>query len=243
MRGPSQPVTSFNSLLDLPAIPRVLKVLLHGHTGTREDSVIEHLQKRAYTQKAIEMLVGLGIIRRENGLLTIVEGEENSRRVSGIMRFYDDVDRMVRRRLLFRGILNAADYAYLVHFKTFTTLMETDGFSREDVDAVLDADGREGYVERLKVMYRAGEGLEYRCFPFIPLHHYPQFIMMKPDDTGHLRERLGSMGVVMVEEEYLLGRYPKEIARQSREYVVREKEHIREKIKNDAFDVWWYYRF
>ena len=236
-------MTSFNALLDPPAIPRVLKVLLHGQPGTREDSVIEHLQKRAYTQKAIEMLVGRGIIRRENGLLTIVEGEENSRRVSGIMRFYDDVDRTVRRRLLFRGILNAAAYAYLVHFKTFTTLMETDGFGREDVDAVLDADGREGYVERLSIVYRAREGLEHRCFPFIPLHHYPHFIMMKPDDTGHLRERLRNAGVVMVEEEYLLGRYPKEIAHQSRDYMVREKEHIREKIRNEAFDIWWYYRF
>jgi len=236
-------VTSFRFLLELPAIPRVLQLLLHGQTGAREDSVIEHLQKRAYTQKAIEMLVGLGIIRRENGLLTIVEGEENSRRVSGIMRFYHDVDRTVRRRLLFRGILNAADYAYLVHFKTFTSLMETDGFTLEDVDAVLDADGREGYVERLKVMCRAREGLEHRCFSFIPLHHHPHFIMMKPDNTGHLQERLRNMGVVMIEEEYLLGRYPKEIARQSREYVVREKEYIREKIKNEAFDVWWYYRF
>jgi len=236
-------VTSFRFLLDLPAIPRVLQLLLHGQTGAREDSVIEHLRERAYTNKAIEMLVGQGIIRRENGLLTIVEGEENSRRVSGIMRFYHDVDRTVMRRLLFRGILNAADYAYLVHFKTFTTLMETDGFSREDVDAVLDADGREGYVERLKVMCRAREGLEHRCFSFIPLHHHPHFIMMKPDNTGHLQERLRNMGVVMIEEEYLLGRYPKEIARQSREYVVREKEYIREKIKNEAFDVWWYYRF
>ena len=235
-------MTSFHFLLDLPAIPRVLKVLLRGRTGTREDSVIEHLQDRAYTNKAIEMLVGQGIIRKENGLLFIVEGEENSRRVSGIMRFYDDIDRAARRRLLFRGILNATQYAYLVHFEIFTALMETDGFSREDVDAVLDEESREGYVERLKVMYRAREGLGHRCFPFIPLYHYPHFIMMKPDDTGHLRERLKETGVVMAEEEYLLGRYPKEIARLSREYVLREKEYIREKIRSEGFDIWWYYR-
>ncbi len=236
-------MTSFHFLLDLPAIPRVLKVLLRGQTGTREDSVIEHLQERAYTNKAIEMLVGQGLIRKENGLLFIVEGEENSRRVSGILRFYDDVDRLARRRLLFRGILNATQYAYLVHFETFTALMGTDGFSREDVDAVLGEESKEGYVERLKVMYRAREGLEHRCFPFIPLHHYPHFIMMKPDDTGHLREKLRNTGVVMAEEEYLLGRYPKEIAHQSRDYVVREKEYIREKIRGEGFDVWWYYRF
>ena len=60
--------------------------------------------------------------------------------------------------------------------------------------------------------------------------------MMKPDNTGHLRERLRNTGVVMIEEEYLLGRYPKEIARQSRDYVAREKEYIREKIRGEAFE-------
>ena len=236
-------MTSFNSCSTCPPSPASSKSSCIGQTGTGEDSVIEHLQERAYAQKAIEMLVRQGIIRRENGLLTIVEGEENSRRVSGIMRFYDDVDRTVRRKLLFRGILNAANYAYLVHLKTFTTLMETEGFSREDVDAVLDKDGREGYVERLKVMYRAGQGLEHRCFPFIPLHHYPHFIMMKPDDTGHLRERLRGTGIV----DDRGGVPPRPLPEGDRTpvagYVVREKEHIREKIKNEAFDVWWYYRF
>ena len=47
----------------------------------------------------------------------------------------------------------------------------------------------------------------------------------------------------MTEEEYLLGHYPKEMAEQAREYINREKEHIKEKIKNEAFDIWWYYRF
>ncbi len=100
----------------------------------------------------------------------------------------------------------------------------------------------QGYVERLKIMYRAREGLKHRCFSFIPLYYYPHFIMMKPDNTGRLRERLKETGVAMVEEEYLLGRYPKEIARQSRDYVFREKEYIRERIKNEAFDIWWFYR-
>ena len=92
-------------------------------------------------EKAIDGLVGQGIIKRENGMLAIAEGGGISRTVGGIMRFYDDVDRTVRRKLLFRGILNAALYPYLVHFKTFATLMETEGFSREDMDAVLDKDG------------------------------------------------------------------------------------------------------
>ncbi len=173
----------------------------------------------------------------------IADGEEARRRVRGIMRFYDDIDRLARRKLLFRGILNATQYACLVHFAAFSAIMESEGFTASDVNAMLEKDGSEGYVERLKIMYRAREGVRHRCFPFIPLYYYPHFLMMKPDSTEHLRGRLKNAGIFMIEEEYLLGHYPKEIASQSRDYIAKEKEHIRDKIKNEAFDIWWYYRF
>ena len=234
---------SLNALLDQPAVPRILKLLLSAGETNVETSLIESLPDRAYTEKAVELLVRQGIVTRERGALRIAEGEEARRTVSGIMRFYADLDRASRRRLLFRGILNATPYACLVHFKTFTDLMEAEGFGRADMEAVLDRDGKEGYVERLTIMYRAREGLKHRCLPFIPLHSYPQFIMMKPDNTGHLRGRLKDAGIFMVEEEYLLGHYPKELAHQARDYLTREGEHIKEKIKGEAFDIWWYYRF
>ena len=67
---------------------------------------------------------GAGDHQREDGFLKIVEGEETARQIEGIIRFYDGRERVARRRLLFRGILNAAQYACLVHFGTFVGLME-----------------------------------------------------------------------------------------------------------------------
>ena len=236
-------MASFNALLDLPAVPRILKLLLSTGAEHGEASLVESLPDRAYTEKAVEMLVRQGIVTRERGALKIAEGEEARRTVNGIMQFYADLDRASRRRLLFRGILNATQYACLVHFKTFTDLMEAEGFGRADMEAVLDKDAKEGYVERLTIMYRAREGLKHRCAPFIPLYSYPHFIVMKPDATGHLQGKLRSAGIFMIEEEYLLGHYPKELAHQARDYLTREGEHIKEKIKGEAFDIWWYYRF
>jgi hypothetical protein len=236
-------VGSLNALLDLPAVPRILKLLLSTGAGNEETSLIESLPDRVYTKKAVELLVRQGVVTREGGALKIAEGEEARRTVDGIMRFYADLDRVSRRRLLFRGILNATQYACLVHFKTFTDLMEAEGFGRADMEAELDKDRKEGYVERLTVMYRAREGLKHRYFPFIPLYSYPHFIVMKPESTGHLRGKLQNAGIFMAEEEYLLGHYPKEIAHQARDYLTREGEHIKEKIKGEAFDIWWYYRF
>ncbi len=236
-------MSGFSSLVDLPAVPRVLRILLQGSPATGEDSLVQGFHDRTSAQKAIDSLLGQGIIKRENGRLAIAEGEINSRTVSRIMQFYAAVDRTAKRRLLFRGILNAARHASLVHFKTFIALMEAEGFSADETDAALDEDSREGYVERLTIMYRAREGLEHRRLSFIPLYYYPHFLMMKPESAGRLRERLKKTGVAMIEEEYLLGRYPKEIASQSREYVAMEKRHIKEKIGNEACDAWWYYRF
>ena len=236
-------MSGFSFLVDLPAVPRVLRILLQGRQGTSEDSVVESFHDKLCAQKAIDSLLDQGIIKRENGKLAIAEGEINSRTVGCIMQFYAAVERTAKRQLLFRGILNAAHHPSLVHFKTFITLMEAEGFGADETGAALDEDSREGYVERVTIMYRAKEGLEHRRLSFIPLYCYPHFLMMKPESAGHLRERLKRTGVAMIEEEYLLGRYPKELASQSRDYVAMEKRHIREKIGNEACDAWWYYRF
>ncbi|OPY66696.1 MAG: hypothetical protein A4E57_02661 [Syntrophorhabdaceae bacterium PtaU1.Bin034] len=230
-------------LLDSPAIPRVLELLMETKEGCDEMSVMKLLPDKAYAQKALQVLLGQGIIEKEDGRLRIAEGEEISRTIKGIIRFYARIDRITRRRLLFRGILNTTHYECLVHFNTFIGLMQNEGFAQPEVEVLLEKDRREGYVERVKIMYRSREGVRHRCFPFIPLYYYPHFIMMKSDQTEHLRERLKNAGVCMTEEEYLLGHYPKEIASQSRDYITREKEHIRQKIKNEAFDIWWYYRY
>jgi hypothetical protein len=236
-------VASLDQLLEIPTIPRLLGLLLERNGQESEAFVTGHLPEPAYTQKAIETLERQGIIMREDGVLKIVEGEENSRRISAIVGFYAAVGRASRASLLFRGILNSARYDCMVHLGALITLMEAEGHHRADVDGLVDHDAKEGYVERLHVIYRVREGLEHKCFPFIPVHYYPHFITMKSDTVEHPRPTPASTDVSMMEEEYLLGHYPKEVANQAREYMKTEKEHIRERITNEAFDVWWDYRF
>jgi len=230
-------------MLDAPAIPRVLRLLMERSGREQHCLVVEALPDRVCADAAIEALVAGGIVCRQDGLLKIVPSEEAARRIDAIMLFYDRVDAMERKKLLFRGILNIAQYACLVHVETFAKLMEAEGFARADMEAVATADGKEGLVERIKLTYRMKAGEPARTFPFVPLYYYPHFISMGSSDPDHVKERLGRAGITITEEEYLLGHYPKAVAEQAREYINVEKEHIKDRIKNEAFDMWWYYRF
>lgn len=234
---------SVDVLLDAPAVPRVLRLLLDNRGTERHASVIDALPDRALAVAAIEALEAQGLVRSEDGFLKLVKTAETARRVDEIVLFYESVNRVERRKLLFRGILNTAQYPCLVHFGTFIGLMEAEGFARADVQGMADTDGSEGLVERIAITYRERRGQVKRTFPFIPLHYYPHFLSMKTDSPETTKERLARAGIIMTEEEYLLGHYPKEMADQAREYMDREKGHIRERIKNEAFDIWWYYRF
>jgi hypothetical protein len=236
-------VGSLDLLLDAPAVPRVLRLLMDKEGEDRHASIVEALPDKARTVAAIEALEAQGIIRRQDGFLKVVRTEEATRRIDAIILFYENVNRVERKKLLFRGILNTAQYACLIHFGTCVGLMESEGFVLADVEGMIDKDSEEGFVERIKIVYRARDGLPHKSFPFIPLYYYPHFISMKSEDTEHLKARLRHAGITMTEEEYLLGHYPKEIANQAREYINREKEHIRDRIKNEVFDIWWYYRF
>lgn len=234
---------SVDLLLDAPAIPCVLRLLLDKQGEDRQASVMEAFPDRALAVAAVEALEAQGLVREENDFLKVVRTEETARRIDAIILFYEHVTRVERRKLLFRGILNTAQYACLVHLDTFVGLMEAEGFTRGDVQGMADTDGEEGLVERIMITYRERRGQTKKTFPFIPLHYYPHFLAMKTDNPDNTKERLARAGITMTEEEYLLGHYPKEKADQAREYIEREKGHIRERIKNEAFDIWWYYRF
>ena len=119
---------SVDLLLDAPAIPRVLRLLMdsQGRTGTPPSwrpsptwiacaAPSMHSKQRASSagRKASSKWRGP---RRRPGAST---------RSSN---FYEQVEQGRAKKLLFRGILNIAQYSCLVHFDTFVGLMEAEGF-------------------------------------------------------------------------------------------------------------------
>src|SRR5271157_1659986 len=135
-------MASADLLLDAPAIPRVLRLLMDNSGQERHALIVETLPDRAHAIAAIEALEAGGIITREDGLLKVVRTEEAARRIEAIILFYERLDRMERKKLLFRGILNVAQYACLVHLETFAQLMEAEGFVRGDMEALIVSEAK-----------------------------------------------------------------------------------------------------
>ena len=236
-------MAGYRHLLDTPSIPRMLEILLESEEGRDEQALLQALGDASYASKAVDILLEHAIITREKSRLRICHGSEVTQKVQQIVSFYRDVQRATRKDLTFRGILNATYYKCLIHLGTFIEMMDQEGFDRGETTRTLDEEVKQGYVQRLTIVYRSRSGLEHKFFPFIPLYYYPHFIAMDANNAEPFRAKLENTGIALIEEDYLLGNYPKELAAQARDYVLKEKNHIKEKIKGEAFDVWWYYRF
>jgi len=236
-------VANYRHLLDTPSIPRILEILLESDEGRDEPALLQALGDASHGAKAVDILLEHGMITREKGRLRICHGSGVTHRVRQIVSFYGSIQRAARKGLMFRGILNATYYKCLIHFGTFIEMMEHEGFDKEETVAILDEEKKQGYVQHLKIVYRSRSGLKHKFFPFIPLYYYPHFIVMDANNVEPFRAKLENTGIALTEEDYLLGNYPKELAAQARNYILKEKNHVKEKIKSEAFDVWWYYRF
>jgi len=236
-------VASYRHLLDTPSIPRRLEILLECEEGRDEQALLQALGDASYAAKAVNILLEHAIITREKSRLRISHGSEVTEKVQQIVGFYRDVQRATRKELTFRGILNATYYKCLIHMGTFMEMMEQEGFGREETTGTINEEVKQGYVQHLKIVYRSRSGIKHKFFPFIPLYYYPHFIVMEANNAEPFRAKFENTGIALIEEDYLLGNYPKELAAQARDYILKEKDHIKEKIKSEAFDVWWYYRF
>jgi hypothetical protein len=236
-------VAGYRHLLDTPSIPRMLEILLEYEEGRDEQALLQALGDAPHAAKAVDILLEHAIITRERSRLRICRGSDVAEKVHQIVSFYREIQRATRKELTFRGILNATHYKCLIHLGTFIEMMEHEGFDREETTRTLDEEVKQGYVQHLKIIYRSRSGLKHKFFPFIPLYYYPHFIAMDANNAQSFRARLENTGIALIEEDYLLGNYPKELTAQARDYILKEKNHIKERMTNEAYDVWWYYRF
>jgi hypothetical protein len=99
-------VASYRHLLDTPSIPRILQILLEYEEGRDESALLQSVGDAPYATRAVDILLEHGVIAREKGRLRICHDSGVAQKVRQIVGFYGDLQRLARKDLMFRGILN-----------------------------------------------------------------------------------------------------------------------------------------
>jgi hypothetical protein len=232
-------VNSFVMLLDMPAVPAIISALIECPAGIEEASLIQAEGGRRTLEEALSVLSRHGLVTRRSGCVCLAPGSDALNKALKIIAVFQELRLLTEISFMIRGVLGATEYfECLVHRETMFSLLTGEDITREMLEKVLAAEERQGYVEKLDIAYHVRGNLREKFFPFIPRHHYDDFVFM------HSREGQrshGGPGDSVVQESYLLSHHPASLAEQARRYMKEHKPHIVDRVRNEAFDIiWWF---
>ena len=226
-------MSTFDALLGMPAVPAVMAALIASPSGVEETSIVVAEGGPDALENALSALSRHGFIIRRSGRACLPPGSDALDKARRIVAVFGELRSFTEISLMVRGVLVA-------------TIAEMDeegalALTREMLEGVLAAEKRRGYIEELDIVYNVRGNLREKFFPYIPRHHYEDFVFM------HSRARQASPdgpGASVVNERYVLSRHPASLAEQARQYMREHSPHILERVRSGAFDiVWWFDRY
>lgn len=238
-------MSTFEMLLSMPAVPAVMAALLDKPEGIDEASLTIPAGGPGRLEDTLSALARRGLIVRRSGLVFLTPGSGAIEKARKIVGAFYDLKSLMETSFMVRGVLGATEYyRCLVHRDTMFDMLAEEGVEKERLEKVLAAEERQGYVENLDIAYRVRGGVKEKFFPFIPHHHYHDFVFMHSRTVQKVGASSREPVVDIVEERYLLGSHPESIAQQARMYMKQHKHHILSRVRNEAFDIiWWYDRY
>ncbi|OPX99852.1 MAG: hypothetical protein A4E60_02628 [Syntrophorhabdus sp. PtaB.Bin047] len=232
-------------LLSMPAVPAIMTALVENPEGIEESSIELAGDDPERLEEALDALARRGLIVRHSGLVSLPPGGKALTVARKIVAAFSDLKSLTEGSFMIRGVLSATEYyRCLVHRDTMFAILAEDGADRQQLARVLAAEERQGYVENIDIAYRVRGGVKEKFFPFIPHHHYDDFVFMHSRAVQNGQGLLGGPAITVVKERYLLANHPPSIAEQARRYMRENKPHILSRVRNEAFDIiWWYDRY
>lgn len=222
-----------------------MTALIENPRGIEESSIILAEGGPDRLEEALGALMQRGLIVRRAGLVSLPPGTGSLELARKIVAAFHDLRSLTEAAFLIRGVLTATEYyRCLVHRDTMFAILTEDGADRDQLRKTLAADEGQGYVENIDIAYRVRGGTKEKFFPFIPHHHYDDFVYMHSRAGQGAQSPPGGPAISVVEERYLLANHPPSIAEQARRYMRENKPHILSRVRNEAFDIiWWYDRY
>jgi len=223
---------------DLPTAVKVLKYLRDVSAPSTHNDISRAVRDgQAHVRRALAELVARGLIDRHGEdhyrYRATPEADELCRKLFAL---YDKVSTRTQKELLVRGLLSQPGPRYLWHMNKLLEVLEREGFTREDAVPFLDQETEKGYIKRVRMIFVAR--IPFTAPPFIPYYYMSDFRNIDPNEYEQLKQQCRNSGLLMNEENYLVGTYPPELSQPATQYVEKEKRQMRDMLWEEAFQQW-----
>ncbi len=221
--------------------PTVVKLLKHLRdnraSNTKEELASIIGEEQHYVDKALERLVAIDIVNGERGFYNYKATSYSENFCSQLIEVYDTLSKKPAKELFIRGLICQVPSQYLFRVDTLLEVLEQEGFDREEIEQFLAQEVERGYLRRLRVIYIGIEPYEIPiCIPPLYFNYLGHLGIIDQGRYNGLKEEYKDYEFQGT--DYIVARYPAELATSAKGYIERERKEVKEHLKRKGLFAW-----
>jgi len=221
-----------------PAIVKLVRYLKDtGARKTQEELATIIDEPLEYVNKALGRLIAIDVVTQEEGGYLYHVTPDSDQFSAQLVEVYEKVNRKPAKEMLIRGMICQIPSQYLFHIHTLLEILQREGIESEEFDQFLEQEIAQGYLTRIRVVY-IGKGLSIIPIYIPPYYFYRLHQLGIIDHQKYDSLKQEYKDDEFQEEDYLIARYPPELANPAREYIARERGQLRDNLKMRGLVSW-----
>jgi len=190
-----------------------------------------------YVNKALGRLIAIDVVAQEEEGYLYHATPDSDQFSARLVEIYEKVNRKPAKEMLIRGMICQIPPQYLFHIHTLLEILQREGVEREEFDRFLEQEIAQGYLKRIRVVY-IGKELSIIPIYIPPYYFYRLHHLGIIDHQKYASFKQGYKDDKFQEEDYLIARYPPELANTAREYIERERGELRDNLRKRGSVSW-----
>lgn len=218
-----------------PSMVKIVRYLRENQVcKTREEIASIIQEKPEYVNAALDRLIALTVLFQNQGGYTYNTSPHSEQFCNSIMEIYRKVNRRPARELLVRGLICQIPSHYLIHAHTLIELLQGQGFEKKELQEFLEQEIENGYLRRIRVICL---GIRPFSIPvYVPSYYLSHLRILGWEEYSSLHH--DQKVTEFFEEDYLIGYYPPELSQPAREYIEKEGQELKAKLRERGMAPW-----